>query len=55
MVIYVDEGIENLRGSMTEWPTVESSMVGIDMVGLLTEDISVAALTVIVTGNIFLK
>lgn len=55
MVISVEEGMENLRGMTTGLPVVESSMVGMLIVGTLTAATSVAALTVIVTGRIFLK
>jgi len=55
MVISVEEGIENWRGTMTGFPTVESSMVGMLIVGAFTVETSVAALTVTVTGRIFLK
>ena len=40
---------------MTGFPTVESSIAGMLMVGVLTVATDVAAFTVMVTGRMFLK
>ena len=54
-VIYVDEGNENTIGILTGYPIVESTIDGTLIVGVETIEVSLALVTVILTGRMFLK